>query len=280
MRRNKNSLTIYNAIILVLIYFFLGILVHIPTEVISRITIFLNDQMILICFADILSVLLIMSFVKNRYEFFSWKVFIIEKDYFKILLPIMIFLIGSKLVLNQINSLIDIFIPMSEGVLQVVEGVYGNKPSIVGLMILFAVVGPICEEIFYRGIILSGLLKRYPEKKSIFLSALIFAIIHMNPWQFPTALIMGLFFGWVFTRTRSIILCIVAHIFYNMIPFIKGYIGLEAYSYNNIIRIGIVIIGLILMIISVYSMIRILKKIDHANSKQNIGVVYSNSRVK
>jgi hypothetical protein len=39
--------------------------------------------------------------------------------------------------------------------------------------------------------------------------------MHLNPWQFFYATLLGLAFGWIFWRTGAIWLCILAHAFNN-----------------------------------------------------------------
>lgn len=58
------------------------------------------------------------------------------------------------------------------------------------------------------------------EKKSIIVSALIFALFHLNIWQFPIAFFWGLLLGWIYVKTRSLLLCMLMHALNNAIPFL------------------------------------------------------------
>jgi membrane protease YdiL (CAAX protease family) len=69
----------------------------------------------------------------------------------------------------------------------------------------------------FRGIILNGFGGNYSNKKAIFISALLFGIIHLNPWQFVTAFIIGAISAWICIRTKSIILCIYMYMFNNIL---------------------------------------------------------------
>jgi len=40
---------------------------------------------------------------------------------------------------------------------------------------------------------------------------LLFALFHLNPWQFPTAFFAGLLLGWAYFRTGSLVLCMAGH---------------------------------------------------------------------
>lgn len=77
-------------------------------------------------------------------------------------------------------------------------------------------IGPLCEEIVFRGVILSQLLE---EKKNIFFANLfqgvLFGVAHMNLIQLFYAIPIGIFFGWIFMKTKNLILPILIHVFTN-----------------------------------------------------------------
>jgi len=75
------------------------------------------------------------------------------------------------------------------------------------------------EEAIFRGVILDGFLRRYTPKKAILYSAFLFALVHMNPVQFPHTFILGIFIGWIYYRTQSIWPCIAIHMLNNGMAF-------------------------------------------------------------
>jgi len=70
---------------------------------------------------------------------------------------------------------------------------------------------PILEEILARGIVLKGLLKNYTPNKAILISAIFFSVLHLNPWQAIPAFFGGLYLGWVYYKTQSVISGIIIH---------------------------------------------------------------------
>ncbi len=98
-----------------------------------------------------------------------------------------------------------------------------TPPSILVLMsiVLF---GPLMEEIMFRGIILRGLLSKYTAKKAIIFTAILFGLIHMNPIQIPGAILLGIFFSWIYYRTRNIGICIMLHMVANTTTMLIQYI--------------------------------------------------------
>lgn len=85
--------------------------------------------------------------------------------------------------------------------------------------ISMVIAAPILEELIFRGIILDGLLKSYSPVKSIIISSLLFGIVHLNPWQFISAMIIGVFSGWIYYKTKKISLSILIHMVNNGLAF-------------------------------------------------------------
>ena len=84
-----------------------------------------------------------------------------------------------------------------------------------GGILAIAIVGPILEELLFRGAITKALLQKFSPGKAIFISALIFGIFHINPVQILPAFLIGLLLGWIYYKTASLIPCILMHILNN-----------------------------------------------------------------
>jgi membrane protease YdiL (CAAX protease family) len=83
-------------------------------------------------------------------------------------------------------------------------------------------IAPVFEELFFRGILLRGLLGNYDAVVSIVLSALLFGIFHMNGPQFVNAFLLGFILGYVYYSTRSLMLCVAIHAMNNGLAFYYG----------------------------------------------------------
>ncbi len=88
--------------------------------------------------------------------------------------------------------------------------------------LVIGLLAPLGEEIVMRGAILKELLKS--EKLGVWtaitISALMFALIHMNPAQMPHAFLIGLLLGWMYWRTGSILPGVAYHWANNSIAFV------------------------------------------------------------
>lgn len=84
------------------------------------------------------------------------------------------------------------------------------------LMILYAVLlGPIGEELIFRGVTLASAKKAFPFWAANLLQAVFFGVFHLNVIQGIYAFFIGLFLGYVCEKGGSIYLSIFLHILFN-----------------------------------------------------------------
>ena len=80
---------------------------------------------------------------------------------------------------------------------------------------------PLAEEMVFRGAILRSLLRwKSNPWVGIVISAILFAVIHMNPAQMPHAFLIGLLLGLMYWRTDSIVPGVVYHWVNNTVAYI------------------------------------------------------------
>ncbi|MBW8323707.1 MAG: CPBP family intramembrane metalloprotease [Prolixibacteraceae bacterium] len=120
------------------------------------------------------------------------------------LLIILLTVISYQLVISPIINFLSIYFSP-------------NHTAVINIGFIYylgaILIGPIVEELMFRGIILNGMLDNYKNsRKAIILSALIFGLIHVKIIQVIPALFWGLVFGYFFYRTKSILLCILLHV--------------------------------------------------------------------
>lgn len=108
---------------------------------------------------------------------------------------------------------------MPDATVKMFEDIMGEPSGYLAIGIL----APIVEELVFRGAILRSLLALFGDKThwvAIFVSALLFGVIHGNMPQFVHAVLMGLLLGWMYYRTASIIPGIVFHWVNNTVAYI------------------------------------------------------------
>ena len=127
-------------------------------------------------------------------------------------LPILLLVPGLVLLAGWANLIVMAVFPMRPDDIAQYEALMA--PGFIST--LFACLGaPVLEEMLFRGVILRGFVRRYPRDFSIFWSAALFAIAHLNLYQVATALALGIVAGWLYERCRSLWPCILLHAAYN-----------------------------------------------------------------
>lgn len=91
------------------------------------------------------------------------------------------------------------------------------------LMLIISISAGICEEVFFRGFVLSGY-ERMGNKKAIVLSAVLFGFFHFNLYNLVGPIVLGLVFGYLVQITDSIFAGMIGHIVNNGFAVTLGFI--------------------------------------------------------
>lgn len=108
---------------------------------------------------------------------------------------------------------------------QLIHDLLGQAPNFLWIIVLIAVLPACCEEIAFRGLILSGLRHLGHKWWAIGLSALFFGLCHSIMQQSIAAAVMGLVLGYLAVQTGSLIPCILFHMTYNSLEMVSGYLA-------------------------------------------------------
>lgn len=141
-------------------------------------------------------------------------------------LPLIVLVIGSSILESEMDNFTRYIIPMPAFIQKIMMGMVQEQiPS----FILLVLIASFTEELLFRGVILRAFLTHYGKLKSIFVSALFFALFHVNIYQFFSAFVLGLILGWIYTETRSLYLCFFVHSFHNFLCWLCAFNILNIY---------------------------------------------------
>lgn len=114
------------------------------------------------------------------------------------------------------------------------------------------IVGPVMEEIIMRRVILKEMEKATKSMwLGIIISSALFAIIHINPIQVVFAMPAGIFLGWLYCKTGSLLVPICIHILNNTISFITMSVGADVeISLDSTLGVVLLIVFIIITVIS------------------------------
>ncbi len=123
--------------------------------------------------------------------------------------PVFLLAAAGVVIVSEVNNVMLLVLPKP------LEGLLGHLTDLetfpVLSPLLIVVLAPITEEVLFRGLMLRGLLAVMAPVRAIALSTMLFMILHLNPWQFPVACVLGVLTGWVYLRSRSLLLCVGLH---------------------------------------------------------------------
>ncbi len=181
-----------------------------------------------------------------------------------VLVPILILMTPAiSLLMEPVIELIPYYKEFQE----LFAGMLGENTWLIFATV--AISAPLLEEILFRGIILDGFLKNYAPTKAIFWSAVIFGLIHLNPYQFIAATLIGILMGWIYWRTRSLWLCILIHFINNSLGFFMNWIfelpedsmaGTRALINNDSQYFTMLGIAAVIVVVGLFSLDRLMEK--------------------
>ena len=113
------------------------------------------------------------------------------------------------------------------------------------------IAAPIAEEMFFRGVVLKQT-SRVSARFGIIFSAVMFGLMHGNPYQFVMATVIGLYFGYITVKTDSLIPSIVCHIAINGMMSVSDVIGLLGEEIGNISFFAVYAVEILLGILGIW----------------------------
>jgi len=140
-----------------------------------------------------------------------------------LLAPMALVIVGSSILASETDNVLRHLLGPPPASFDLSWLFLSGGSNLTGVFFLLALVAPITEELLFRGLILRGFLSRYSVVKAVTLSALLFALFHLNPWQITGAFIMGAILAWWCVQTRSLLPCLLGHAAYNLIPLVALY---------------------------------------------------------
>ena len=172
---------------------------------------------------------------------------------------IMVMFFGLEVITSELRNLFQMLLPIPEGFF---DGLFYTPRNVFLMFIASCLFPGFTEEVFFRGVIARKFFRSYSPRKAVLLSAALFGIMHINPWQMTNAFLGGIFYGWLYRRYKSIWLCMLTHAYNNFIasfvPF--PYVTVGNSGYPRMWRhplwfdiLGLVLFGLGLLTVIVLS---------------------------
>jgi sodium transport system permease protein len=133
-----------------------------------------------------------------------------------VLTPVLMELTLFLLRLNpNLERLIEQYSPFTEWLREMKQGGGENGGHWWQGLVVFALLPAVCEELTFRGFILTGLQRRFRPRTAVLLSSFLFSLMQMNVFQFVPTFLVGVVLAYLTTRCGSILPAMLFHVLYN-----------------------------------------------------------------
>jgi sodium transport system permease protein len=123
---------------------------------------------------------------------------------------------------KQLGTWIVKLYPVHSDSLIMFSKMFESAPSLWITLLLMAVLPAVCEELAFRGFLLSGLRHLGNKWWAIGLSAVFFGFTHTIVQQSLAATVVGLVLGYIAVQTGSLIPCVLFHMTYNSLMIVAA----------------------------------------------------------
>ena len=171
--------------------------------------------------------------------------------------------VGMSVVLHQLFAWQTRIVPIPEELDALVSKVHviANSPmGFIILLVAFAVSPAVCEELLYRGVLVSSLRQRMSPVTVSLLVGVLFALYHLHPYRFPLIFVLGVVLTYVVLRSGSIYLCMLTHFIHNTINLIltaelqDKWLTFIRYSQEHGFTTDILITALLFLVVGIIAM--------------------------
>lgn len=133
-------------------------------------------------------------------------------------------------------------------------GPFASNTSFTIALLVIGLIVPICEELFFRGFILSHVAKtRENNWIGVLVSASIFTLLHLNWYQFLPILCFGIALGVIYVLTQSLLPGIILHALNNSVNVLwTRYDNIPTYLENYQPLLSTILIILLVCLFAVY----------------------------
>ena len=150
-----------------------------------------------------------------------------------LVLPMLVMMLGLIVVVSEIDNVLQRFLPIPDWFLEMLAELGLGEGFAIGTFIVLVIVAPLTEEPLFRGILLRGFTRNYGTWIGVLGTAFLFGAIHLNPWQFVGAFILGIVFAWWTLQTRSILPALLGHALNNgMVIVSADLLNIEIQGFN------------------------------------------------
>lgn len=172
--------------------------------------------------------------------------------------------ISASILVTMMMQLVEMIFPFPKHYLEQLSGLFKMSENIWIQLAAIALAPGICEEILFRGFLIR-FYELNGKKIAIIISALLFAVFHLDPFRLLPTFLLGLLLGYLTIRSGSIINSMLSHFINNSFAVIISLFGTQAW-FKYIIKEGetlrwwLVFPAAVIFVVSIYTFHRFTKE--------------------
>lgn len=163
---------------------------------------------------------------------------------------------------NYLYSFLVGIIPWPDSIIEAHNEAYalldGSDGNILLTVVTVALLTGVLEEVVYRGLVMTRLRRSVHPALACIISALLFSLAHPSILSAVYTAVFGLFLAMIFEKFSSVIPCIVAHAFFNLVACI-------GYPEEGTVTLIIFVLSAILHTLSAIALVRLPKAREKAS---------------
>lgn len=197
---------------------------------------------------EILTLLILFVFFKIRKKNFANEVSI-KPFSKKLLFPVVLIGVCSGVLIAIGLDLLPIPQQILEAYEQSSFGLAGNQSAV--MIIATVILGPIVEEVIFRGLVLSRLRCVFPASVAVIFSSVLFGLTHGQLLWMAYAFLLGILLSAIAVKTGSILPSLCVHISFNLVGSF-----INRLSISGIVELIVWIAALILIVTLLWFVLR------------------------
>jgi len=161
--------------------------------------------------------------------------------------------LGIIIISDELDRFIQVFLPAPDYILDL-NGLL-RPDTFIGFLLLFvavSIIAPLGEELLFRGFFQQILEKYWKDvTRAVLVTALFFAMIHMNPYWFVQIYILGVILGFLAWKTKSVIPALILHSMNNTMALFFSFVDIEKngfYIFHGHVAPWVILLALYLLI--------------------------------
>lgn len=165
-------------------------------------------------------------------------VFLLRRpDSFIPFLATLLTILGLQILFSEVDNIFRNLGPLFRN--NSMADLFSEAANPLEVIFLIVIAAPIYEELLFRGLFVFGFEKNYGVRHAIWISAVLFGLMHIDPTVIdPLHIIyttgLGIFLALVFVKTRSLWPNIIGHAFNNGLPFLIGFLPYRIPGFNTV----------------------------------------------